>query len=147
MDLELLRTFVAVLESGSFARAGVRRHVTASTVSLQMKRLSEQAGRRLFSADGRRRVPTPAAELLFGYAQRLIALHEDAAHALDTDATSELVRLGSTQDFADVHLPAVLRSFSSSHPRVRLEVRVGPSHELVRLARDALLDAAVVFEP
>jgi DNA-binding transcriptional LysR family regulator len=145
MDLELLRTFVAILQSGSFAKAAARRHITQSTVSQQMRRLADQAGHPLFSTEGRRRVPTPSAELLLGYAQRLLALHDEAARALDDGDAPDVVRLGTTQDFAEVRLPAVLRTFRQSHPRVRLEVRVGASQELARLVEARSLDAAVVF--
>jgi DNA-binding transcriptional LysR family regulator len=145
MDLELLRTFVAVLQGGGFAKAAARRHVTQSTVSQQMKRLAEQAGRPLFTAMGRRRVPTPSAELLIGYAQRLLSLHDDAASALGEGTTRDLVRIGATQDFAEGRLPAVLRAFHAAHPEVRLEVRVGSSLELRRLVEQSSLDVAVVF--
>lgn len=146
MDLELLRTFVAVVESGGFARAATRRHLTQSTVSQQMKRLAEQAGQPLFSARGRRRVPTPAAELLLGYARRLLSLHDDAARALEERRESDSVRLGVTQDFAEARLPAALRAFAGAHPRSRVEVRVGASAELSRLVEAGALDLAVVFE-
>jgi DNA-binding transcriptional LysR family regulator len=145
MDLELLGTFVAVLQSGGFAKAAARRHITQSTVSQQMKRLAEQAGHTLFTAVGRRRIPTPSAELLFGYAQRLLAMHDDAARALGEGTASDVVRIGATQDFAEVRLPAVLRAFHQSHPRVRLEVRVGSSPVLTRLVEESALDVAVVF--
>jgi DNA-binding transcriptional LysR family regulator len=145
VDLDLLRTFVAVLQSGSFAKAAARRHVTQSTVSQQMRRLADEAGHPLFTTQGRRRAPTPSAELLFGYAQRLLALHDEAARALDEGEAPDVVRLGATQDYAEVRLPAVLRAFRQAHPRVRLEVRVGASHELARLVEARALDAAVVF--
>lgn len=145
MDLELLRTFVAVVDSGGFARAGARRHLTQSTVSQQMKRLAEQAGQPLFSASGRRRVPTPAAEVLLGYARRLVALHDDAARALEAGAASDSLRIGVTQDFAEARLPAALRAFASRQPRSRVEVRVGASSELSRLVEAGALDLAVVF--
>jgi DNA-binding transcriptional LysR family regulator len=146
MDLELLRTFVAVVDSGGFARAGARRHLTQSTVSQQMKRLAEQAGQPLFSARGRRRVPTAAAEVLLGYAKRLVALHDDAARALGEGGGSDSLRIGVTQDFAEARLPAALRAFALAHPRSRVEVRVAASPELSRQVEAGTLDLAVVFE-
>lgn len=145
MDLDLLSTFVAVVESTGFAKAATRRHMTQSTVSQQMKRLTEQAGHPLFTSEGRRRVPTPSGELLFGYAQRLLALHDDALRALGEDSAGDLVRIGSTQDFAETRLPAVLRAFHHAHPRVRAEVRVGSSPDLARQVNESALDVAVVF--
>jgi len=145
MDIDLLRTFVAVVESRSFATAAGRRHMTQSTVSQQMKRLAEQAGHPLFASQGRRRVLTSSGELLVGHAQRLLALHDDALRALGDTTDGQVVRVGSTQDFAETRLPAVLRAFHASHPRVRPEVRVGSSQDLARLVDAGTLDVAVVF--
>jgi DNA-binding transcriptional LysR family regulator len=146
VDTELLRTFVAVVDCGGFAKAGVRRHMTQSTVSQQMKRLRDQVGHPLFAAAGRRRVPTTTAELLLGYARRILALHDDAALALNEGTTGGAVRIGATQDFAEARLPAVLHAFAHSHPRVRIEVRVGASRELQKLVEEASLDVAIVFD-
>src|SRR5438105_4688367 len=115
MDLELVRTFVAVVDSAGFAKAAGRRHMTQSTVSQQMKRLAEQAGHPLFAVDGRRRILTPSGELLLGYARRLLALHDDALRALGEKTAGELVRIGSPQDFAETRLPDALRAFHRSH--------------------------------
>lgn len=147
MELELLRSFVAILETGSFAKAGARRHLTQSTISMQMKRLAEQVGQPLFIARGRRRAAAPAAELLLGYAQRLLTLHDDALRALDDGAARELVRVGATQDFAETRLPNVLRAFNQAHPQIGVEVRVGGSPELSRLVSEGSLDVGVVFQP
>lgn len=145
MDLDLLKTFTAVIETGGFGKAGARRHLTQSTVSMQMKRLAEEVGQALFTATGRTRTPTPAAELLFGYAQRMLALHEEAFAALN-GARQELVRVGATQDFAEARLPSALRAFNQSHPEVAVDVRVGRSRELTRAVLDGELDLAVVFD-
>jgi len=145
MDLELLRTFVAVVDSAGFAKAAGRRHMTQSTVSQQMKRLAEQAGHPLFAIDGRRRILTPSGELLLGYARRLLALHDDALRALGEKTAGDLVRIGSPQDFAETRLPDALRAFHRSHPRVHAEVRVGSSPELARLVDESALDVAIVF--
>lgn len=146
MDLDLLKTFAAVVETGGFGKAAVRRHLTQSSVSMQMKRLAEEVGQPLFRAKGRGRVPTPAAELLFAYAGRFIALHEEAMLALQRGNARELVRVGATQDFAETRLPNALRSFNETHPEADVHVRVGQSRELARAVLDGELDLAVVFE-
>jgi DNA-binding transcriptional LysR family regulator len=144
-DSELLRTLVAIADAGGFARAAARRHLTQSTVSQHMKRLEDQVGRPLFAPAGRRRAPTEAGELLLGYARKILSLHDAAGLALAEGAAAGVVRIGATQDFAEAHLPAVLRAFSRAHPRVRMEARVGQSQELRALVSDAALDAAIVF--
>ena len=82
LDGDLLRTLVAVVDCGSFGNAALRRHITQSTVSQQMKRLEEQVGRGLFAAAGRRRVLTGDGELLLGYARRILALRSPIAAAV-----------------------------------------------------------------
>ena len=145
VDLDLLRTFTAVIETGGFGKAAARRHITQSTVSLQMKRLAEEVGHPLFTAAGRARAPTPSAELLFGYALRMLALHEEAMGALN-GAAREIVRVGATQDFAESRLPSALYAFNQSHPQIGVEVRVGQSRELARAVFEGELDLAVVFD-
>ncbi|HET9934576.1 MAG TPA: LysR substrate-binding domain-containing protein [Polyangiaceae bacterium] len=145
VDTDLLKTFVAVIETGGFTKASARRHLTQSTVSMQMKRLAEELGQPLFTANGRGRVPTGAAEVLFGYAERILALQEEALAALNGTAR-EVVRVGATQDFAEARLPGALRAFSASHSEVAVAVRVGQSRELERAVLDGELDLAVVFE-
>ncbi len=146
LDGDLLRTFVAVVDSGGFGEAALRRHITQSTVSQQMKRLEEQVGRGLFAAAGRRRVLTGDGELLCGYARRILALQDSAELALRDGQAGGVVRIGAVQDFAEADLAAALRAFARLHPRVRLEVRVGVSHDLRAMVGDARLDLAIVFD-
>jgi len=95
-DGELLRTFVAVVDCGGFAKAGLRRHLTQSTVSQQMRRLEEQVGRALFAPAGRKRVLTERGELLLGFARKILALNDTAAAALQAEGAAGVVRLGAT---------------------------------------------------
>ncbi|MBN9001731.1 MAG: LysR family transcriptional regulator, partial [Rhizobiales bacterium] len=77
-DLELLRSFVSVVDSGGFTRAGERVHKTQSTVSQQIKRLEDDIGRPLLIRAGRAVVPTEDGERLLSYARRMLALAEEA---------------------------------------------------------------------
>ena len=60
LEPELLRSFVAIAETGSFTAAANRVHRTQSAVSMQIKRLEELLGRELFSRAGPRRSGSPA---------------------------------------------------------------------------------------
>jgi DNA-binding transcriptional LysR family regulator len=144
-DSDVLRTFVAVIDCGGFAKAGLRQHLTQSTVSQQMRRLEERVGRPLFVPAGRQRALTESGETLLRYARKILALYDDAAAALRDEEAGGLVRLGVPQDFAETRLPALLRALHRSHPGVRLEVRVGVSRQLRTLVDDAVIDAAIVL--
>src|SRR5258708_16419998 len=81
-DLELLRSFVSVVDSGGFTRAGERVHRTQSTVSQQIKRLEEDVGQPLLNRTAKDVTPTEAGERLLSYARRLLSLAEEARDLL-----------------------------------------------------------------
>jgi DNA-binding transcriptional LysR family regulator len=78
LGLELLRSFVSVVDAGSFTRAGERVHRTQSTVSQQIKRLEDELGRPLLNRTGKQVAPTEHGERLLSYARRLLSLAEEA---------------------------------------------------------------------
>jgi DNA-binding transcriptional LysR family regulator len=81
LDLSVMRTLMAVVENGSFARAARRVGRSESAVSLQMKRLEEQLGEAVFLRTGKRMALTDAGTTLLGYAQRLLDLNDEALTA------------------------------------------------------------------
>lgn len=121
-DLDLLRTFVTIVDSGSFTRAAMRLNKTQSTVSLQVKRLEEALQRRLFERDTRTVSVTADGELLLTYARRILGLSDEAFTRLTEPGITGIVRFGTPEDFATVYLPEVLARFAQSHPNVSLEV-------------------------
>lgn len=122
LDLDLLRCFVTIAETGSFTRAGERLGRTQSTISLQVKRLEDQIGRAILARTPRSLALTPEGERLLGPARQLLRLNDAAlAELFEPDITGR-VRLGVPEDFATAHLPAVLAAFAEAHPLVELEV-------------------------
>ncbi|ODB85416.1 hypothetical protein A3195_17645 [Candidatus Thiodiazotropha endoloripes] len=146
LDIDLLRTFVAIADLGGFAKAGRQLHKTQSAISLQMKRLEAQSGSKLFRKAGRRQLLTESGELLLNYARRILSLNDEAAAALKPDPLQGQIRFGVTQDFADRGLASVLARFADNHPGIRLDVRVNPSCELKREIANGKLDLAVAFQ-
>jgi len=122
-DLDLLRTFVTIVECGGFTRAAQRLNRTQSTISLQIKRLEDGLGKRVFQRDGRGFDLTTDGEVLLGYARRLLGMANEACAVLMEPDVGGVVRLGTPEDFATTHLPGVLWRFSRAHPQVALEVR------------------------
>lgn len=124
-DLELLRCIVAVVDNGGFTRAAERLGRTQSTVSLQVRKLEDALGKRIFerrSGSGGRITPTPTGDELLSFARPMLALAEQARSALLAPEIEGRLRLGTPEDFATWHLPDVLARFARSHPRVALEV-------------------------
>src|SRR5258707_13607967 len=124
-DLELLRSFVSVVDSGGFTRAGERVHRTQSTVSQQIKRLEDDVGQPLLNRTGKDVTPTEAGERLLSYARRLLSLAEEARDVMARPGNEGAERLGLAGDFAAYRLGERLVAFSRSHPGLGLQVRSG----------------------
>jgi DNA-binding transcriptional LysR family regulator len=144
LDLELLRSFVSVVDAGSFTRAGERVHRTQSTVSQQIKRLEDDLGRPLLDRTGKQVVPTEDGERLLSYARRLLALEEEARDVMTRPSNEGAVRLGIPEDFAAYRLTKLLASFSRSRPGLRLDVRADQSVYLRRDLERGELDLALI---
>jgi DNA-binding transcriptional LysR family regulator len=144
LDLELLRSFVSVVEAGGFTRAAERVHRTQSTVSQQIKRLEDDLGRPLLNRTGKQVVPTEDGERLLSYARRLLALAEEARDVLARPADEGAVRLGIPEDFAAYRLTKLLATFSRSRPGLRLDVRADQSVYLRRDLERGDLDIALI---
>src|ERR1700746_1001963 len=111
LDLELLRSFVSVVDAGGFLRAGGRVPRSHATVSQQIKRLEEEVGQPLLSRSGKDVTPTEAGERLLSYARRLLSLAEEARDVVAQPSKEGAVRLGIPEDFAAYRLGKQLRSF------------------------------------
>ncbi|MBP1882283.1 LysR substrate-binding domain-containing protein [Sinorhizobium mexicanum] len=130
IDPDLLRTFLAFADGGSLARAAAAVNRSPSAVTAQMQRLETLIGEPLLAPAGRGRALTPVGEELVDHARRILDAHRDAWLSLRGARADGRISLGSTQDFADTMLPDLLRRFARSHPRVRLDLRIGRSKEL-----------------
>jgi DNA-binding transcriptional LysR family regulator len=144
LDLELLRSFVSVVDAGGFTRAGERVHRTQSTVSQQIKRLEDDVGQPLLNRSGKDVIPTEAGERLLSYARRLLALAEEARDVVARPGTEGAVRLGIPEDFAAYRLAKLLATFSRSRPGLRLDVRSDQSVFLRRDLERGELDLALL---
>ena len=142
LDPHLLQSFVAIVETGSFTRAGERMHLTQSTISQQMRRLEQQLGCPLLDRSGRQVVTTAQGETLLGLARRILGL---LAQAGDRVGEASLpLRLGVPEDFAAGAMTAVLAAFARQYPEVRLEVQSGLSHVLWQAFEGGELDLALI---
>jgi DNA-binding transcriptional LysR family regulator len=144
LDIDQLKTFVAIAETGSFTRAAEVVHKTQSAVSMQMKRLEERIGRPIFERDGRTSKLTNEGERLLDYARRIVKLSAEAVSSISKAGLSGGVKLGVPDDYADRYLPEIMARFSRSHPDVELTVQCEPTIELDRLIDRGELDLAIV---
>ena len=145
LDLAVLRTLLAAVDSGSFAAAARRVGRSESAVSLQLKRLEEQIGEPVFVRAGRQMTLTGAGARLVDYARRLLDLNDEALSAATQNSIEGTVRLGVPHDVAETWLPAVVAGFRRSHPSAFLKVIEGRSAVLLSQLADDQIDLAVVF--
>ena len=143
-DMDALRTMVVGVELGNFARAATQLGRSQSAVSMQLKKLEQQADRPLFRRNGRSLVPTEAGDALLEYARRIIALNDEAAASLGTTAAASL-RIGMPQDFVEDVIPDVIVRFARQWPGVHVEVRAGRNYTFEEEVRTGRLDVAFGF--
>src|SRR4030081_3287777 len=143
LDVDQLRTFIAIAETGSFTRAADIVHKTQSAVSMQMKRLEERLDRAIFARDGRASKLTEDGERLLDYARRIVKLTVETIAAFSDELTGR-VRLGVPDDYADRYLPEIMARFSRAYPGVELTVTCQSSSELMSLIDDNALELAIV---
>ena len=143
MDVDQLRTFIAIAETGSFTRAAEVVHKTQSAVSMQMKRLEERLDRPIFTRDGRASKLTEDGQRLLDYARRIVKLNIEALAAFSDELTGR-VRLGVPDDYADRYLPDIMARFSRAYPGVELTVICEPSIELGERIDANELDLAII---
>ncbi|MBS7540404.1 LysR substrate-binding domain-containing protein [Ancylobacter lacus] len=146
LDIDQLRTFMAIAESGSFTKASEVVHKTQSAVSMQMKRLEERVGKPIFARDGRASKLTEEGERLLDYARRIVKLNMEALASLANAELSGRVRLGVPDDYADRYLPEIMARFSNTHPHVELTVVCDPSHDLIDRIDTGDLDLAIITD-
>jgi DNA-binding transcriptional LysR family regulator len=144
LDIDLLRSFAAVADTGSFTAAAELVARTQSAVSVQVKRLEDIVGRRVFERTSRSISLTPAGETLLGYARRILELNDESVRRIVEPPVAGEIRLGITEYFVPNELPAILARFSAAYPGVRLEVRMGLSRDLREELSRKELDAVIV---
>ncbi len=122
LDIDLLRAFVAIAQAKNISRAAERLLRNQSTVSLQLKRLEEAIGQKLFDRSPRRVELTPYGHTLLVYAQQILALNDEVVARSGEPEMEGTVRLGVPEDFATMYMPDVLGEFAKAYPLVALEV-------------------------
>lgn len=144
LDHELLRTFVAVVDTGSFTRAAAQVFRTQSAVSMQMKRLEEQLQKTLFIKDKRELQLTDDGEKLVLYARQILRLHDEALGVLSDSSGNRPLLLGCPEDYVTGVLPSLLTQIHQRQPQLQVQVRTGTSAQLRQMLDEGLLDVSIL---
>ncbi|CAD7023024.1 LysR family transcriptional regulator [Pseudorhizobium endolithicum] len=143
LDNDVLRTFVAIAETGNFSTAAEAVLRTPSAVSMQIKKLEEQLKTTLFLRDARSVTLTQHGEMLLSYARRMLALSNEAVSRFVMPELSGVVRLGAPDDIAERLLPRILKDFADNFPGIMVDVTVDMSSALRKRVEEQRLDLAL----
>ena len=143
-ELDLLRTFIAIVDTGSFAGAAEYVLRTPSAVSMQIKKLEDMLQRQLLARDSRSVSLTRDGELLVEHARRLLALNRETVAKFITPDVAGEVRLGAPDDVAERFLPNMLRMLADSHPGITVNVVVESSKNLMEMIQTKVIDLSLV---
>lgn len=143
-DLELLSTFIAVVETGSFTNAAPRVGRSQSAVSMQMQRLEQALGKQLLVRTPKAVIPNAVGKDLLAYARRLLKLSDEAWTSVTGKSDAGSVRLGVPDDYAASLLPQVLRRFANEYPQIVVDLVCEPTDKLNLAIRENGIDLAIV---
>jgi DNA-binding transcriptional LysR family regulator len=143
LDPVLLESFLAVTQTRNFSEAGRRLGLRQSTISQHIRKLEEEARRRLFVRDTHSVVPTADGEAMEGFARSILEANDRARRYFAGSQLRGRVRFGASEDFVTSRLPEVLRDFVRLHPLVDLELTVDLSATLYQMLDGGGLDVVL----
>ena len=144
LDLDLLKTLVAIADTGNFSAAATAVHRTPSAVSMQVKKIEEILGRPVFIRDSRSVELTQDGAFLLEHGRRMLALNREAVARFVQPDVEGVVRLGAPDDVAERFLVDMLRRFNESHPHVTVNVAVDGTDRMIDMLKRGLLDLTLI---
>jgi DNA-binding transcriptional LysR family regulator len=147
MDHTSLQIFCIVARELSITRAAKRLNRVQSNVTTRIQQLEEGLGVALFRRDGNRLSLSAEGERFLDYADRMLALAEEARQVLKPQAPSGALQVGAMESTAASRLPKPLALYHRRWPQVQLKISTGPSRSLLERVSNGLLDCAFVAIP
>lgn len=144
LDLDLLKTLVAIADTGNFSAAAAAVHRTPSAVSMQVKKMEDLLGRPVFIRDSRSVELTADGAFLLEHGRRMLALNREAVARFVQPDVQGVVRLGAPDDVAERFLVDMLRRFNESHPQVTVNVAVDTTQRMMDMLRQGQLDLTLI---
>ena len=148
MDINLARTFLAIVDTRSFQRAAERLHVTQTSVSARVRTLEELLGRPLFVRNKAGAVLTAAGEQFLPHATTLVQVWERARHQVAVPSGSRAVlAIGCEISLWDPLLLQWLLWMRTAAPQLAIRTEVGFPHDLLDKVASGVLDIAIAYAP
>ena len=144
LDLDLLRTLIAIHDTGSLSGAAAVVHRTPSAISMQVKKIEDLLDRPVLVRDSRSVSFTRDGAYLLEHARRMLALNREAVARFVQPDVQGVVRLGAPDDAAERLLPTMLRRFADSHPCVTVDVVVDHTSRMIEAYNAGRLDMTLI---
>jgi DNA-binding transcriptional LysR family regulator len=145
LDLDAVKAFVLTAELRSFTRAADALDSTQSAISLKLRRLEDQLGRRLLERTPRQVRLSAEGAAFMEAARELVGAHERAVASFEVKQRRLVV--GISHQLVGSELPALLRWMNEHDPNLIIELRVAGSNDVLKAFDDNALDAALVLQP
>jgi len=143
LQIDYLRTFIALAEAKNFTKTGTRVNLSQSAVSMQIKRLEGEVGEKLFDRTGKTVQLTAEGKILIDYARRIVTEHDEAVRALSTPNLEGFIRFGSPEHYTVGTLPKLLARFALAYPDVVVEMRCENSDQIKEAVDKGELDVGI----
>ena len=143
LQIDYLRTFITLAETKGFTKTGIQVNKSQSAVSMQIKRLEDEIGKKLFERMGKTVKLTAEGNILIKYAMRIIKEHNDAIRALSNPDLEGFIRFGSPEHYTIGVLPKLLAQFASAYPEVLVEMRCENSDKIKEAVDKGELDVGI----
>ncbi len=147
LDLVLLRSFVAVAQSGSISAAARQLHLTQGGISQQVKRLEQFFGCQLLERDSQGARLTNRGQDFLPKAQRLLKLNDSVCAEMTGTLPQQTVRVGVPHDMAGAHFAPILKTYAQRYPHVEVMVMSGSSVDLLDEFSRGLVDLTLAQCP
>ncbi len=144
LDIDSLRAFRTIVESGSFTAAASRLYCTQSAVSWKIKRLEERLGHPLLVRGNKGVTLTDVGQNLLVHAERILDAHDAAVASLELSELSGTIRLGCNDEPVLSEMADILRGFELEHPKVKIHTTIALSSVIQSQLRDGELDLALI---
>ncbi|MBQ2262116.1 MAG: LysR family transcriptional regulator [Loktanella sp.] len=146
MDTRQLRTLIAIVQHGGFARAAQAVHITPSAVSQQIQAIEKELGTTLFERSSRPPALTPEGMQVVEMANDILQRIDETRRALSGDQVTGTLLIGSVRSSALSVLPRAIMKMHALYPELKVNLRISNSTNLIAEVAAGRLDAAVVAE-
>lgn len=147
LELDLLKTLIAIAETGNFSLAASIVNRTPSAISMQVRKMEDILGRPIFVRNARSVELTDDGQILLQHGRRVLAMNNEVLANFMKPEVKGQIKLGASDFATEQFLPETLRRFSQTHPDVKIDVTVDGSQALRKSVASKSLDIAIVTLP